>query len=350
MSPFSHLTDEDFAELRGVIERHGTDLECFRYRDTIHEYRFKPEELDLLVRMDLARLDAPPLYTSSYRIVRDKVGNILTTDFPDVPENRVFPWTDEAETVVDYIEREHGHRRPRTVLDMCCGDGAIALALARLWPEARIVGADINDLAIRRAEFNRRLNHIANVRFVVSDLFQAIDQEFDLIVGDPPFALQPPNWREHRHSAGDYYGDSVIQRLFRQVAELEYLRRRRTRFVCLVYSLGDGNHATRLEDLISREFMAGASIPSGLIHPLPDARLWRFGEEKCIPRNPMPVQYMIIRCGDPTYQIEAQVRTLDDIAQYFHWLESDLIDRGYTHLHYCITDVDFGLFAAPGEE
>jgi release factor glutamine methyltransferase len=75
-----------------------------------------------------------------------------------------------------------GHR----VLDMGCGTGANAILAART--SSDVTGVDVNPHAVAAATANARRNGVAHrTRFVESDLFAALDGNFDVIVFDPPF-------------------------------------------------------------------------------------------------------------------------------------------------------------------
>jgi release factor glutamine methyltransferase len=82
-----------------------------------------------------------------------------------------------------------------TILDLCTGSGCIALALAKALPKAFVYGTDISDHALMLAKQNAQHNHIKNVEFLYSDLFNQIPKEFkfDLIVGNPPY-IAPKEW------------------------------------------------------------------------------------------------------------------------------------------------------------
>ena len=72
-----------------------------------------------------------------------------------------------------------------TVLDLCCGSGAIGITVG-LEKECKVVASDISKKALRVAKNNaRRLE--ANVKFVKSDLFQSINSKFDGIICNPPY-------------------------------------------------------------------------------------------------------------------------------------------------------------------
>jgi len=78
-------------------------------------------------------------------------------------------------------------RRPR-ILDIGTGSGAIALALAKELPEARITATDISPAALAVAQKNARLLGLSDsIIFQVSDLFEQIQGTFDMIVSNPPY-------------------------------------------------------------------------------------------------------------------------------------------------------------------
>lgn len=81
------------------------------------------------------------------------------------------------------------------ILDLASGSGCIALALAKAFPEARILGTDISERAIDLAKKNAKHNKISNVEFLKSDLYTSIPQnyKFDLIVSNPPY-IAPSEW------------------------------------------------------------------------------------------------------------------------------------------------------------
>lgn len=73
------------------------------------------------------------------------------------------------------------------VLDLCTGTGALAIAIQKLRPGARVTAADISGEALALARENAETLH-ANVRFVQGDLFApAAEEQFDVIVSNPPY-------------------------------------------------------------------------------------------------------------------------------------------------------------------
>lgn len=76
----------------------------------------------------------------------------------------------------------------KAVLDLCCGSGAITLAIAKNLPNALVIGVDISGVAIECSETNKGLLSIENAEFVKGDLFTEVDgRSFDIIVSNPPY-------------------------------------------------------------------------------------------------------------------------------------------------------------------
>ncbi len=72
------------------------------------------------------------------------------------------------------------------VLDVCTGSGCIIISLARYKNDLDATGCDISDKALEVARENADRNK-ADVKFVLSDLYDSIDGKFDVIVSNPPY-------------------------------------------------------------------------------------------------------------------------------------------------------------------
>lgn len=75
------------------------------------------------------------------------------------------------------------------ILELCCGSGCIAIALAKAFPKASITAVDIAEHALALSKKNATLNDIHTIEWIHSDLFSALSPEhqFDLIVSNPPY-------------------------------------------------------------------------------------------------------------------------------------------------------------------
>lgn len=73
------------------------------------------------------------------------------------------------------------------VLDMGCGYGPIGLSAALLATGGEVTMVDVNERALQLSMENARLNQIANVRMIQSDLFTGlVDEKFSHILTNPP--------------------------------------------------------------------------------------------------------------------------------------------------------------------
>ena len=73
------------------------------------------------------------------------------------------------------------------VLDMGCGSGVLGLTLAAERPDWDVTLADVSPDALALAGENAALLETGNTHFVESDLFNAIDGQFDGIVANLPY-------------------------------------------------------------------------------------------------------------------------------------------------------------------
>jgi len=94
----------------------------------------------------------------------------------------------DTELIVELALNRISQAQPCRVLDMGTGSGAIALAIAKNKPNAEAVAVDASQDALAVAIENAGRLGIANVRFMQSDWFSALDgQRFELIVSNPPY-------------------------------------------------------------------------------------------------------------------------------------------------------------------
>jgi methylase of polypeptide subunit release factors len=95
---------------------------------------------------------------------------------------------------------------PFTIIDIGCGSGAGGLfAALQLMPRTPVdvILSDINPKALRYARVNAALNQVPNVRTVLSDVFDKINDPGNLIISNPPY-LVDAGARLYRHGGGEF--------------------------------------------------------------------------------------------------------------------------------------------------
>ena len=96
----------------------------------------------------------------------------------------------------------HLHSPIRRAVDIGCGAGPGAILIARAQPTAEVLAVDINPKALMLTAANAAVAGVA-VRPVHSDLLSAVSGEFDLIVANPPYLVDPAQ-RTYRHGGGAF--------------------------------------------------------------------------------------------------------------------------------------------------
>ena len=120
---------------------------------------------------------------------REPLQHILGTqefcgmDFEVSPEV-LIPRHDTETLVMEALAR---HPEARNVLDIGTGSGCVAVALAKLLPDAKITATDISESALIVARRNAVSNGV-NVEFLHGSLFKPLAGRcYDLIVSNPPY-------------------------------------------------------------------------------------------------------------------------------------------------------------------
>jgi ribosomal protein L11 methyltransferase len=70
------------------------------------------------------------------------------------------------------------------ILDMGTGTGILAIAAKNIWPNAKIIGCDIDPLATEIAKNNASINNTEGIIFIPSDGYTNIELQFDLIISN----------------------------------------------------------------------------------------------------------------------------------------------------------------------
>lgn len=100
-----------------------------------------------------------------------------------VNEHVLIPRQDTEILVEEVLKRV---REDMSILDMCTGSGCIIISLKHEKPTIQAFASDISQKALTVARQNAK-NLDVSVTFLKSDLFQEINDKFDIIVSNPPY-------------------------------------------------------------------------------------------------------------------------------------------------------------------
>ncbi len=110
-----------------------------------------------------------------------------------IDERAIVPRSPIGDLIQDgfapWIETPTLHR----ALDLCCGSGCIAIALALTFPHLKVDAADIDSDALAVARINVNRHQVSHrVAVLQSDLFENLPNcIYDLIVTNPPYIATP---------------------------------------------------------------------------------------------------------------------------------------------------------------
>lgn len=104
-----------------------------------------------------------------------------------VSNKTLIPRPDTELLVEKSLEKLKNINNPK-ILELGTGSGAIAIAIAKMRPDAQITACDICADALAIARNNAKLLAINNIKFVLSDWFINIPtDEFNAIISNPPY-------------------------------------------------------------------------------------------------------------------------------------------------------------------
>jgi release factor glutamine methyltransferase len=192
----------------------GTDRGRLAFADTGPEFR---DRYDGLVAQRAKRVPLQHLTgTAAFGPVTVHVGP------------GVFIPRPETEALLEWAVAQQLSPHP-VIVDLCTGSAALALALSRHWPDARVIAIDDSDDALAYARRNTAGTPVELVRADVTapGLLADLDGQVDLVVANPPYipdgAALEPEVAEHDppHALfGGPDGMAVIDRIVELAARL----------------------------------------------------------------------------------------------------------------------------------
>ena len=144
-----------------------------------------------------------------------------------VDERCIVPRSLIAELIADGSIDPWLSADSRTVLDLCTGNGSLAVLAALAYPEVRVDAADISSDALEVARINVEKHGLQErIRLLQSDGLASIKESYDLILCNPPYvnsqsmAVLPAEYRAEPALAlaGGSDGMDFIRTLLSQAA------------------------------------------------------------------------------------------------------------------------------------
>jgi release factor glutamine methyltransferase len=97
----------------------------------------------------------------------------------------------ETEELVELAMKIINENNFKTVMDIGTGSGCIPISLKYNIDNIFCIGVDISKDALKIASKNEEFNNISNIKWIASNLFDNIDNEYlgniDLIISNPPY-------------------------------------------------------------------------------------------------------------------------------------------------------------------
>ena len=126
----------------------------------------------------------------------------------EIPETVYYPREDSL-LLARIIEKEN--LKKKKALDMGSGSGFLAMLMAQ--QDAEVVASDINEEAVKIVKLNARSSNV-KVNAMNSDLFEKIEDKFDLIVFNPPYLPEKTLHRDNQYYGGKT-GREVIDKFIK---------------------------------------------------------------------------------------------------------------------------------------
>ena len=141
-----------------------------------------------------------------------------------VDERAIVPRSLIAEVLADGTIDAWLSEETHEVLDLCTGNGSLAVLAALAWPEVQVTGGDLSHDALAVAHINVAKHGLQDrITLVHSDGLSGLPGPFDLILCNPPYVCQasmatlPAEYRAEPELAlaGGSDGMDFVRQLFR---------------------------------------------------------------------------------------------------------------------------------------
>jgi len=132
-------------------------------------------------------------------------------------EEYIYEPSEDSYFMLNCLEKLLEKKKLKKALEIGTGSGVIAFKIAD--KVEKVLATDINPYAIKIAEKKRKILGIKNIEFKESNLFEKVNEKFDLIFFNPPYL---PGKEDVVWSGGEK-GQEIIENFLNQVRK--YLKK-----------------------------------------------------------------------------------------------------------------------------
>ena len=178
---YGHGNDNAFDEAAYLV------LHCLQLPmdtlDTFYDAKLLPEEINAILALVHERIDTrKPLayltneaFQGEFDFYVDERVLIPRSFIYELLGEPLTPWIEFPELV-------------NNALDLCTGSGCLAIQMAYHYPAAHIDAVDLSLDALEVAAINvERYDLDERIQLIHTDLFEGIEQTYDLIISNPPY-------------------------------------------------------------------------------------------------------------------------------------------------------------------
>ncbi len=199
--------------LQGVSDLSQSDLKLGLYRDWVLPLRYS---LDWLTQQWQRRLtERLPV---QYLVGETPWRNLMLAVTPDVliprPETELI-----VDIVLAWVKQQVELPKPLVWADLGTGSGAIAIAIAKTFPQSQVLAVDISEGALNIARQNAQRNQVTNIEFYQSSWFDSLGDwqgRLSGVITNPPYipsqvvlSLEPEVMNHEPHQALDGGNDGL---------------------------------------------------------------------------------------------------------------------------------------------
>ena len=178
---YGHGNDNAFDEAAYLV------LHCLQLPmdtlDTFYDAKLLPEEINAILALVYERIDTRKrlayltneAFQGEFDFYVDERVLIPRSFIYELLGEPLTPWIEFPELV-------------NNALDLCTGSGCLAIQMAYHYPAAHIDAVDLSLDALEVAAINvERYDLDERIQLIHTDLFEGIEQTYDLIISNPPY-------------------------------------------------------------------------------------------------------------------------------------------------------------------